>query len=229
MNTGRPKITLFLDIVSPFAYIAYYILRHEPVFKRCDITYVPIFLGGLFKECGTAPPLTIKNKDKWINTERLRWAKRFSIPMQMDMPPGFPPSTVTTMRALAAVEGGQATVGLFNPQDELVHALDSLYTAFWVHHTPVYMVDPLAKTLAKALGQDQATVIMNKTSLPECKALLAANTKLAFEKGAFGLPWFSCTNSSGEEQGFWGVDHLGQVLEFLELEHPKSATWKALL
>lgn len=169
------------------------------------------------------------DKDKWINTERLRWAKRFSIPMQMDMPPGFPPSTVTTMRALAAVEGGQATVGLFNPQDELVHALDSLYTAFWVHHTPVYMVDPLAKTLAKALGQDQATVIMNKTSLPECKALLAANTKLAFEKGAFGLPWFSCTNSSGEEQGFWGVDHLGQVLEFLELEHPKSATWKALL
>lgn len=67
----KPKITLYVDIVSPFAYMAYYILRvspppglspstlvtsilthhaptqHDPIFATCDVKYIPIFLGGL--------------------------------------------------------------------------------------------------------------------------------------------------------------------------------------
>jgi hypothetical protein len=78
---AQPKITLYIDVVSPFAYEAFYILqvragitysldrlvgctfaslpelasgltspvKNDPVFKHVQITYVPIFLGGLFK------------------------------------------------------------------------------------------------------------------------------------------------------------------------------------
>ena len=64
----------------------------------------------------------------------------------------------------------------------------------------------------------------------EGKQLLIENSNTAMEDGAFGLPWFVCTNATGQTEGFWGVDHLGQVTEFLGLEKPKNSVgWKALL
>ncbi len=67
------------------------------------------------------------------------------------------------------------------------------------------------------------------------KQALIANTDQAFDAGAFGLPWMVCTNAQGKTEGFFGVDHLGQVAQFLGLggrgvsEGSKGAGWKALL
>ncbi|KAI4097496.1 MAG: hypothetical protein LQ344_000228 [Seirophora lacunosa] len=58
---SKPKLVLYLDIVSPFAYLAYYVVRHSPVFAHCDVTYVPVFLGGIMKACGNTPPIYIKS------------------------------------------------------------------------------------------------------------------------------------------------------------------------
>lgn len=63
----------------------------------------------------------------------------------------------------------------------------------------------------------------------EGKALLVKNTDKALQDGAFGLPWFMCTNSKGETEGFWGVDHLGQVCNFLGLDRPQMGGWKSVL
>ena len=64
---GKSKITLYVDIVSPFAYMGYYALRHHPAFHSVQINYIPIFLGGLMKACNNTPPIQIKNKGTWIN------------------------------------------------------------------------------------------------------------------------------------------------------------------
>ena len=61
------------------------------------------------------------------------------------------------------------------------------------------------------------------------KTLLKENTDRAFADGAFGLPWMVCTNSAGETQGFWGVDHFGQVLQHLGIEKPGQGGWKSVL
>jgi 2-hydroxychromene-2-carboxylate isomerase len=63
---------------------------------------------------------------------------------------------------------------------------------------------------------------------PDVKSLLMSNTDRAFQEGAFGLPWFVCTDSNGKTEGFWGVDHLGQVADFLSLDR-KGPEFKALL
>lgn len=63
----------------------------------------------------------------------------------------------------------------------------------------------------------------------EGKELLAKNTDAAIEDGAFGLPWYKCTNSEGKTESFWGVDHLGQVCSFLSLEKPRIGGWKSML
>lgn len=76
---GVPKITLYVDIVSPFAYIAFHILKvrqgsnnscretlttsqNSPTFAKVDVNYVPILLGGLMHACGNSPPITIKSE-----------------------------------------------------------------------------------------------------------------------------------------------------------------------
>jgi len=37
------------------------------------------------------------------------------------------------------------------------------------------------------------------------------------------------TNSKGETEGYWGFDHIGQMVDFMGLERPTSGGWKAML
>jgi 2-hydroxychromene-2-carboxylate isomerase len=64
---------------------------------------------------------------------------------------------------------------------------------------------------------------------PRIKSLLTSNTDKAFQSGAFGLPWFECTNTEGQTEGFWGIDHLGQVVDFLGLDRSLDSGFKSLL
>lgn len=38
------------------------------MFQKCDITYVPIFLGGLMKACGNTPPINITSKSHFCGS-----------------------------------------------------------------------------------------------------------------------------------------------------------------
>ncbi|CCC07355.1 unnamed protein product [Sordaria macrospora k-hell] len=267
----KPKITLYLDTVSPFAYEAYHILRNDPIFKNVEIKYVPIFLGGLMnkvwflqfpppsppsihssitlitsiasphltnvtqtKTVRQHRPINIKNKDKWINIERLRWARAFSIPIISDMPPNFPPNTLPTQRVLAGIEASSSSQSQQSQsQSAIIAALDALYKAYWVNGTPVHEPAHLRSVLASPLegGEAAADKVLAAAQTAEVKQRLVQNTDQAFADGAFGLPWFTCTNSKGETEGFWGVDHLGQVVQFLGLDRGVSGNggWKSVL
>lgn len=61
------------------------------------------------------------------------------------------------------------------------------------------------------------------------KEILRQNTDKAFGDGAFGVPWFLASNSSGVTEGFWGVDHIGQVLLFLGIEKAAHGGWNSVL
>ncbi|CZS89660.1 related to glutahione s-transferase subunit 13 [Rhynchosporium agropyri] len=222
---AQPKITLYVDTVSPFGYIAYHVLRNDPVFSKCDMTYVPIFLGGVMKACNNMAPLNIKNKDKWIDAERTRWASRFNVPMTKKVPEGFPNLTLLTMRALCALtvlhpgKGGQAVFTM---------TLDRLFEAYWVEHKKIYEKGALGEVLESVLGKEEAEKIMAMAG-KEGKEILGKNTDQAVQDGAFGLPYFLATNSKDETEGIWGVDHLAIVAEHLGLEKPKTSGWKSML
>jgi len=222
---AAPKIVFYFDTVSPFAYIAYYVLRHDPVFAECSITYVPILLGGLFKMCSNTAPLMIKNKDKWIDRERQIWASTFDVPMQQQRPPNFPPRTLPIMRALAALES--------TTQSSLTSALDALWEEFFVHHARTEEPAELRRILSKALeSQGLADETLRRAASDDAdggKAILTANTEKAFRDGAFGVPWLVCTRSDGQRESFWGVDHLGRLAAFLQLDKPTAGKWKSLL
>ncbi|KAF1929652.1 HCCA isomerase/glutathione S-transferase kappa [Didymella exigua CBS 183.55] len=219
---AQSKITLYVDIVSPFAYIAFYVLKNSPAFKQCDIKYVPILLGGLMNTCGNTPPIAIKNKDKWINLERIRWAKYFNIPISKGSPPGFPINTLPIQRALASLS-------ISHPQS-VESAISLFYENTWVQWSEPLKPENLQAILRTVVGSDEeANKIIEKTKTDEVKRVLSQNTEKAFKDGAFGLPYFVATNSKGETEGFWGVDHMGQLTDFLGLERPSGKGWKALL
>lgn len=35
--------------------------QHDPVFAECEISYVPVFLGGIMKACNNTAPINIKS------------------------------------------------------------------------------------------------------------------------------------------------------------------------
>ncbi|KAK0626130.1 thioredoxin-like protein [Immersiella caudata] len=228
MATARPHIALYVDVVSPFAYEAYHILRNDPLFAPLSdsITYIPIFLGGLMHKCGNTAPMRIANKDKWINTERLRWAKHFSIPISTSLPVDFPANTLPVQRALCALGDLESKEG----QGKLVRALDGLYAAYWVRGEAVHQAEVLRGVLEGVFGREETERVLAEAKTVG-KTRLTENTERAFKEGAFGLPWMVCTNGKGVTEGFWGVDHLGCVVEFmgLEREKAKGKAWKALL
>lgn len=115
------------------------------------------------------------------------------------------------MRALAAIQA--------NNPSKLTAAISALSEAFWLHHEPISKPEVVSAILSKALGDADAKAAMEGAQ-GDAKKLLAANTDKAFASGAFGLPWFECQNSNGDIEGFWGVDHMGQVFDFLGLERP---------
>lgn len=182
------------------------------------------------KAAGNRPPIEIKNKDRWIMNERLRWAKYFNVPINADTPEGFPPLTLNVMRSIVAMghlAGDGKPLSSQPAQAAIVKALDAFFEAYWVKNRNVVDKDVMADIL-KAAGADVAKVT-ELSAGGEAKQTLLRNTDQAFADGAFGLPWFVCENDKGEREGFWGVDHLGVVLDFLGLEKPRAGGWRAML
>ncbi|KAG9525797.1 putative 2-hydroxychromene-2-carboxylate isomerase, partial [Aureobasidium melanogenum] len=217
----KPKLTLFVDIVSPFAYMAFYVLQRSQAFKQVEITYIPIFLGGVMKACDNRPPISITNKAAYIESDRKRWSKYANIPMGKDMPKDFPPMTLHMMRALAVVEQHQP--------DKLADSIAALYKGMWVDGKTTHKPEVFESVLAEVLGKEGAKSVVEQSTKPEAKAKLQANTDLAFKEGAFGLPWFVATNKEGVTEKYWGFDHLGQVVEHLGLDRGEAKELRAML
>lgn len=142
--------------------------------------------------------------------------------MKEEIPPNFPVLTLTLMRYLAALRE------LDGNQTRFVKALDLLSNEFWTKHVEIHKPEVFQPIMENILGKDDAARVADFAA-NEGKAVLAKNTDIAINDGAFGLPWFTCTNSKGETEGFWGVDKLGFALTFMGLEKPSTGVWKSLL
>ncbi|KAK4970096.1 Ubiquitin carboxyl-terminal hydrolase 10 [Elasticomyces elasticus] len=193
---------------------------NSKTFRECDVTYVPIFLGGVMQACGNTPPINIKNKAEWIGVERLRWSKQFNIAMCQETPEPFPQLTLNAMRALCAVT-------ILHP-DRLSDCFAAMYQAFWVDRKSISKTEVWSAALVEVLGESEAKKVVEKASSAEAKKVLKDNSDFAFAEGAFGLPWFVATNSDGVKEGFWGFDHLGQVIDHLGLSRQNQG-FRAML
>ena len=79
--------------------------------------------------------------------------------------------------------------------EKLADVLSALYEAYWVDKKPIQSPEVVAPILERVLNVSNAEAkeLFAKGSGAEAKSLLVKNTDLAFDNGAFGLPWFEGT------------------------------------
>ncbi|MDZ4308547.1 2-hydroxychromene-2-carboxylate isomerase [Allopontixanthobacter sp.] len=198
-----PRAVEFLfDFVSPNAYLAYYPLKDIAARCGAEINITPVFLGGMHKLTGNAPPFIrdagVKGKNAYAMLEMERFIARHGFD-KFRMNPHFPFNSIQVQRMLVAAEDmGRA-----------LEFIDFLLPQIWEQGAD--MTDPDAVTALLAASEFNAQELSEKIQSPEVKQRLADNTAGAVERGAFGIPTFFV----GGEM-YFGKDRLAQVEDALD-------------
>jgi len=187
----KKMLEFFYDYVSVYSYLADSQLAR---LHDVEISYRPMFLGGVMQATGNRPPATIDAKRNYLHDDIGRWAAHYRLPLTMN--PHFPQNTLNALRlALVAQSEGRF---------EAVHR--RLFDAMWVDQANLEDADLLEK-LAGDSGLD-AKASMLAISTQAVKEQLKANTEEAVARGAFGAPTFFLG-----KQMFFGNDRFDFIRE----------------
>ncbi|KIW13293.1 hypothetical protein PV08_08481 [Exophiala spinifera] len=207
----RPRLTLYFDLHSPYSYLAFYLIHTSPVFKQCDVTYVPVLLVAFIKAVGLQPPWGSPTKPSYMTTDITRWARDYDIPWTPGWPANYPfkSTTLKVERFLVACSR--------ECQQQYPNVIAALYHAFWVEKKAVQLSEVYEPIAADVLGQETAQKVIERSSTEEVKNLLKHNTDQCIASGSPGVPWIRAVNPQGQEECYWGFDHLGQAAQHLGL------------
>lgn len=202
------NLEFYFDLGSPTAYLAYRRLRQLSDEYPLTLVYEPMLLGGVFKAAGSASPITVPAKGRYMLEQDLpRFARRYGVALNMN--PHFPLNTLALMRGVFAARalGCEAAY------------TDALFSNIWVEcGNPG---DPLElRQRLEAEGLD-AEAIITKAAEPGIKQALISATEAAVERGVFGAP----TMFVGDEM-FFGQDRLDFIESLLRdsaLRSPASS------
>ncbi len=188
------KIEFFYDYVSIYSYLANSQLDQFGQTHGVEIVYRPMFLGGVMQATGNRPPATIKPKGRYLLDDIGRWARRYSITLNMN--PEFPQNTINALRV--------ALVALHRGEFEVVH--QALFDAMWIEKENLSDDKTLASVVERAgLSANQYRVEIGRQ---EIKDELKANTEEAIQRGAFGAPTFYV-----DDLMFFGNDRFDFIAE----------------
>ena len=201
------RAQLIFDIVSPNAYFIWWPLRDVIRRTGAELDVFPVFLGGMHKLTGNAPPFMrdadVKGKNAYAMLEIERFIARHNLD-KYRMPETFPFNSIMLQRlCLAADEDGRG-----------VQFVEAMLPLIWEQG-----VDPAdAETIDAALAAakfDPADLFA-RIQTDELKQRLIANTENAVERGAFGIPTVFTGPKDGPQEMFFGKERLAQIEEELE-------------
>ncbi len=205
MTTVNPQF--LFDFGSPNAYLAHEVLPGIEARTGAAFEYVPILLGGLFKLTGNRSPAqtfaNVLNKRAYDELEMQRFVARHGL-ARFSANPFWPVNTLPIMRGAVAAQ----KLDCFTPY------VKAVFAAMWESKLDMGDADVIVRALDEA-GLD-GRAIHAATQDADVKERLMANTRSAFERGAFGAPTFFV----GKEI-FFGKDRLREVEE--EIVRPRRA------
>jgi len=172
-----PQLTIYIDLISPFAYLAFQRLLHSPLHPYT--IYVPAFLSGIMKATSNRPPLAVPLKGDYVFHDLKRQAKRYGIPLRPDgKPKNFPVNTLYAMRVMCVL-----------PEERVAEVMEKLYDAFWVQGKGIEREEVVDEIVEGVLGREAWEGVKAQVETVG-KGKLVENTEEAVRKGAFGMPWF---------------------------------------
>ncbi len=198
------RVELLFDFVSPNAYLVWQPLRALCERAGAQLAVTPVFLAGMHKLTGNAPPMIrnkeVKGKVEYDMLEMQRFIAKHGF-TRFRMHPKFPFNSISLQRLLvAACEDGRGP--------EFVEAM---LPKVWEEGVDVTDAGTLAETL-DAIGFD-ATDMMARIQTEEVKQAVFRHTEEAVERGAFGIPTMFVETGAGEggAEMFFGKERLAQV------------------
>lgn len=200
------RVELVFDFVSPNAYLVWWPLRDLVNRYEAELDVIPVFLAGMHKLTGNAPPMIrdseVKGKNDYAMLEMQRFIARHGLG-KYRLHPQFPFNSILLQRLLtAADEDGRG-----------VQFADTLLRPIWEDGLDI--TDPQAiGAVLNAAGFDAADLFA-RAQTDAVKQRLAANTDAVVARGAFGIPTIFVGPKGGESEMFFGKERLGQIEELL--------------
>ena len=183
------RIVFHVDVISPYAYLAFE--RLPQVLQGCsyEVKYRPLLFAALLKAHAHKGPAEIEPKRQW-SFRQVHWlAHQHGLPM--DTPAQHPFNPLPLLRLVQACGPNRRV---------LEAALRHVWIGGFDANDPARLA-ALRATLAPARDPDG----------DEVKAELRAHTDAAIADGVFGVPTFTL-----EGRHFWGLDALPMLRDALQ-------------
>ena len=194
-------VEYIFDLAAPNGYLAWYPLKDIVARTGSRLVVTPVFLGGMHKLTGNAPPMMrdadVKGKVPYAALEFRRFLDRHGMD-SFSMHPDLPFNSILLQRVLVAADDETQRQSL----------VDALLPAVWEQNIDCSDAQVVGAVLADA-GFD-ARALLDRTQDDGVKQQLVANTSSAVERGAFGIPTFFV----GDEMWF-GKERLEQLESYL--------------
>ena len=203
------RVELVFDFVSPNAYLVWWPLRELVNRHEAELDVRPVFLAGMHKLTGNAPPMLrdadVKGKNEYAMLEMQRFIDRHNL-TDYRMHPQFPFNSILLQRLLyAADQDGRG-----------VQFVNCLLPAIWEKGLDIASPDAIAAVLQGAAFD--ADDLFTRAQSDPVKQGLAASTDAVVARGAFGIPTMFVETSRNRDQGgemFFGKERLGQIEDLL--------------
>lgn len=201
------RVELIFDFVSPNAYMIWWPLRDLVRRTGAELDVTPVFLGGMHKLTGNAPPMIrdkdVKGKVEYSMLEMRRFIEKHQL-TRYRLHPQFPFNSITLQRMLyAADQDGRG-----------VQFAEAMLPRIWEEGVDV--LDPAAIGAAVSEAGFDAKDLFDRSQTDEVKQGLVDNTARAVERGTFGIPTLFIGPKDGPQEMFFGKERLDQIEEQLE-------------
>ena len=195
------KIDFYFDFASPNAYFGFNVLIKFPEKYDCEINFIPVLLGWIFKATNNKPPMEqfygVMNKNEYQSLEIERFVNRHGL-TKFKMNPHFPVISLQIVRGAIAAE----------MDGYLEDYIEKVLVHMW--EEPKKMDDPeVIKAAFEESGFDSEK-LLEQMQDPDVKAKLISNTEDAVKRGLFGIPTFFI-----DDEMYFGKDTIWMIEEIL--------------
>ena len=193
-------ITCYLDISSPWTWLAFRRLQRLAVELDTTVDWKPILVGGVFNAVNPSVyefrERGVPAKQAYLSKDLADWARHEGISILFP-PTMFPVNSVKAMRACLWLQSQLPA------KFELFAA--TAFEAYWTHDQDISS-DAVLQGLCEQIGIDTAALLAGIAE-PNIKAQLKTNTDALIARGGFGSPTFFV----GDDDMYFGNDRLELV------------------
>lgn len=186
------QITVYLDFISPYAYLAFEALPQALMGHSYSVSYKPVLFAALLKHHGQMGPAELPSKRDWTYRQVLWLAHQHGIELQL--PASHPFNPLALLRLALACDA----LGLPNR-----YVCETVFRHVWRGGAE-------ASDAARLQALTQSLNPARAPSSDEVKTQLKAHTDEAIALGAFGVPTLSVDGKL-----FWGFDALPMLRDYL--------------